>query len=76
MQEVYAGSWKNDKFHGHGVYLYDNFEIYEGDLNNGAKNGHGMYYYKNGNRFEGEFIDNFKVLKIKSYITYYKNICY
>lgn len=36
--DVYFGEWKNDNFHGNGVYTFaKSQEIYDGELRNGMK---------------------------------------
>ena len=33
--EIYAGDWKANLFHGHGLYLFSSGERYDGDLEEG-----------------------------------------
>ena len=42
--DKYEGYFKDDKFHGKGVYLYNNHDMFEGEWENGQKNGRGIYY--------------------------------
>ena len=53
------GLWKDDKFHGDGLYLYSNGDKYKGKFEKGMKKGRGVYIYRNGATYEGEW-DNDK----------------
>ena len=59
-KEIYGGDWKQDRFDGNGIYIYDNGDIYEGNLENGLKKGKGNYYYSNGDKYEGDWAENQK----------------
>ena len=52
----YEGEWKNDKWHGKGIYFKDNIK-YEGEFNLGRIHGFGIYNSKNGDRYEGYFVN-------------------
>ena len=58
--DVYFGDWADDKFHGTGIYIFQNLERYEGELFKGAKHGKGTYFYRNGSVYVGDWADNFK----------------
>ena len=49
-KDRYIGEWKNDLYHGKGVYFYDKGDRYEGDFQFGTKEGKGIAYYQNGKR--------------------------
>ena len=65
VTEVYTGSFKEGKRHGHGVILEDNFDgsftdgknRFEGEFSEGRTIGKGVCKYANGDTFEGEFAD-------------------
>lgn len=39
------GDWLNDKFHGEGMFIYQNGNRYEGHWKNGLKHGKGRYFH-------------------------------
>lgn len=41
-ENTYYGQWKNDMFHGAGVYTKNDGTKYEGYWNNDARQGYGM----------------------------------
>jgi len=42
------GTWKEDKFSGDGIYVYEKGEKYQGKFLDGKKHGKGSYYYSSG----------------------------
>jgi hypothetical protein len=56
-EDIYIGSFKNDKQHGRGMYLYDNGDVYIGlfKFDNFCQ---GTLTYMNGNQFQGSFKRN------------------
>lgn len=54
------GDWKDDKFHGKGIYIFNRGDRYEGELSGGVKQGYGRYFYINGNKYEGEWANDRK----------------
>ena len=58
--DIYFGDWKDDKFHGKGVYIFAKGERYEGELANGFKTGNGDYQYLNGNFYQGQWREDKK----------------
>jgi hypothetical protein len=52
----YSGNFKNDKYHGYGVYCDQDSTVYCGDWERGMKHGTGQITFKNGNSFTGDFI--------------------
>ena len=59
-QDLYFGDWKNDKFHGKGVYIFTKGDRYSGDLREGRKAGYGDYFYANGNIYKGQWLGDRK----------------
>lgn len=59
MGDKYEGEWKNNKFHGYGIYTYSSQNPrdlkYEGHWTEGERKGEGTHYYKNGDRYDGNF---------------------
>ena len=53
----YTGSYKDDKFHGNGSYMYGDGTKYTGEFKNGLPNGKGTYIYQDGSKYESEFKD-------------------
>eukprot|EP01084_Bolivina_argentea_P293778 505335_1 len=53
--DCYEGSWKNNKRHGYGKYMYKSGDCYEGLYENGKRHGYGKYVWKGGigNCYEG-----------------------
>lgn len=66
----YEGEWKNNQFHGYGVFTYSsqnpNYLKFEGSWEKGEKR-EGVFYYKNGDRYEGPFINGLANGKGKYY---------
>ena len=55
--QVYEGTWKNDKQHGHGVRRWPDGNVYEGEYKDDNMHGHGVYRWASGSVYEGEFKD-------------------
>ncbi len=53
----YIGDFKNDKYHGSGIYTFMNGDKYSGDFKDGNFNGSGILVYSNGDTYVGEFKD-------------------
>jgi hypothetical protein len=60
--DVYFGDWRNDYFHGDGVYKFcKSEEIYDGELRKGMKEGIGTYFYEKSQAFyKGEWKNDLK----------------
>ncbi|MFO0000445.1 MAG: phosphatidylinositol-4-phosphate 5-kinase, partial [bacterium] len=58
--DTYIGDWRDDKFHGHGYYIFAKGERYEGELVQGYKQGYGEYHYLNGNSYKGQWREDKK----------------
>ena len=63
--EKYDGEWKNDKRHGKGVFISQNYNTpgltgikYVGEFNHDKIEGFGIGYYSSGDRYEGEWKNN------------------
>ena len=61
----YEGQWKNDKRHGKGVFISQNYNNpnlmgikYEGEFNNDKIEGYGIGKYSSGDKYEGEWKNN------------------
>ena len=61
----YEGQWKNDKRHGKGVFISQNYNNpnlmgikYEGEFNNDKIEGYGIGKYSSGDTYEGEWKNN------------------
>ena len=61
----YEGQWKNDKKHGRGVFISQNYNNpkligikYEGEFNNDKIEGYGVGKYTSGDKYEGEWKNN------------------
>ena len=62
---IYKGQWKNDKWHGKGLYRTQNYNnpnfigiLYEGEFNNDKIEGYGIGKYSSGDQYEGEWKNN------------------
>ena len=62
---IYKGQWKNDKWHGKGIYRTQNYNnpnfiglLYEGEFNNDKIEGYGTGKYSSGDQYEGEWKNN------------------
>lgn len=71
--EIYIGTFSNNKLHGAGKYYWPNGEYYEGEFLDGERNGIGTYYYDSGDHYYGEF---YKGVKQGSGIYYWADGCY
>lgn len=57
--ENYIGEWKNDLFHGYGIYVNKEYGFtYDGYWEDGKMNGSGTMIMDDGNLYEGNFLDN------------------
>lgn len=55
-EDIYQGSWKEDKKHGHGILEKANGDKYYGYWNSDMKEGQGYYWYsKTGKVYLGEW---------------------
>ena len=55
----YDGDFVNDKYEGHGKYIYEDGKYYIGQWLNGHKHGKGKVYYKNGDiKYDGDFVND------------------
>ena len=61
----YEGQWRNDKKHGKGVFISQNYNNpkligikYEGEFNNDKIEGYGVGKYTSGDKYEGEWKNN------------------
>jgi hypothetical protein len=54
----YSGSFKNNEFHGAGVYCDKVGNIYDGEWVNGKRSGISHYTSRDGSKFIGEFQDD------------------
>lgn len=50
---VYKGYFKNDQFHGNGVYQWGDGNVYEGEFVEGRQEGIGVYYWPTGGKYYG-----------------------
>jgi hypothetical protein len=51
--ESYEGWFKNDEYHGIGIYRYNNGDSYSGEFKNGDFDGYGVFEYANGKKDDG-----------------------
>lgn len=51
----YYGEYKNGKYQGKGIIVFDNGDRFEGYFKGGLKDGRGEYSFQNGDIFEGDF---------------------
>lgn len=51
--ESYEGWFKNDQYHGIGLYEYNSGDSYFGEFKNGKLDGYGVYEYANGKKNDG-----------------------
>ncbi|MDA9107321.1 protein kinase [Flavobacteriaceae bacterium] len=56
----YKGEFKNNKFHGSGVYKFNNGEEYSGEFKDGKRNGYGTFKFNNGEEYSGNWKNNLK----------------
>lgn len=52
----YSGDFRNDKYHGYGVYCDQEGTVYCGDWESGIRHGTAQVTFKNGDIFTGDFI--------------------
>ena len=53
--ECYKGPFKDWKFNGKGIIIYENGDKYEGDFKDNKYNGYGKMKYKNGDEYDGQW---------------------
>ena len=51
----YEGEMKDGKFHGYGVYRWNNGNSYDGEWENGNFHGHGIFRWADGDMYDGEW---------------------
>ena len=61
--DKYFGKWKNDKKHGHGVWMDTDGWKYDGEWKDDKKHGRGVYTFApecfdNGDKYDGEWRDD------------------
>ena len=54
----YIGYWKNDNFHGQGIYTTTEGDKYSGQFLEGYKSGQGTYIWKDGDKYSGQFLND------------------
>ena len=52
---TYEGGWKDDKYHGYGIFKWPDGTKYEGQFVDGDKWGEGKNYFSNGDVYVGDF---------------------
>ena len=52
--QVYEGSFRNNKSHGHGTFSWPSGAVYTGDWKNGKIEGKGTYFFADGATYEGD----------------------
>lgn len=55
--QVYEGSWRNNRSHGHGSLAWPSGAVYTGDWINGKIEGKGTYFFADGAKYEGDMKD-------------------
>tara|TARA_R110002020_G_scaffold332627_1_gene548044 strand:+ start:38 stop:1837 length:1800 start_codon:yes stop_codon:yes gene_type:complete len=55
LSAEYFGEWKNDRYHGFGIYTYYNGDRYIGNFKNGNRHGEGKLQRIDGTYYLGEF---------------------
>ena len=55
--QVYEGSWRNNRSHGHGSLTWPSGAVYTGDWINGKIEGKGTYFFADGAKYEGDMKD-------------------
>ena len=60
--KIYEGDWKNNKYHGYGMYFMRGQCRYDGWWENGKRNGDGIAYDQNGNEeYNGTWKDDVRL---------------
>jgi len=55
---LYQGEWRNGKFHGRGVRVWENpVAVYMGEHKGGQRNGEGHSYLDDGSTYKGHFVN-------------------
>ena len=52
--DQYTGEWRNNKFHGQGVYIHYHGDIYIGEYKNGKRLGQGTYIFGPNSKWAGD----------------------
>jgi len=55
--DKYVGEWKDDKYHGYGIYTYTKGDKYVGEYKDNKRHGQGTYTYADGTKYVGEHKD-------------------
>lgn len=58
--DIYEGHWKEDLFHGKGLYKSMFGDMYQGDFDSGVKCGFGTITLANKSSYEGEWQGDMK----------------
>ena len=56
----YEGQWKNNNYHGVGIFKYSNGDVYDGEWINGLRSGEGTLSKINGDIYKGSWSANKK----------------
>jgi hypothetical protein len=57
---VYEGSWENDKANGYGIYYHSNGSRYEGQWLNDKQHGLGSEFWTDGSQYTGNYVNSKK----------------
>ena len=63
----YDGEVVDEKFHGYGIFYYNNGDRYDGEWANDKMNGYGVYYAASGSIYRGQWKDDKKYLGKQEY---------
>ena len=55
LEQVYTGTMRRGRRHGHGIYSWPNGDRYEGGFVEGERQGNGVFVFASGDRYEGDF---------------------
>jgi len=55
---IYAGSFRDSKFHGQGTYTWNSGSVYTGEFRDNIRTGKGTFAWANGNKYTGDFVDD------------------
>lgn len=79
-KHVYCGFWKENKYNGCGLSIWQDGDFYKGEYINGMKSGHGEFFWNDQEQYKGKFENNeingfgeYKWPNGNSYIGYFKN---
>ena len=53
---IYEGSFCNDKIEGKGKYIWSFGDVYVGEFANGLLHGYGVYSWSNGDEYQGNYV--------------------